>query len=274
MPSTARSAGTGATGCPVPSSASMRWMTVSCAIRRIQNPTVWSGAYHEPAGSVGLREANSARRPGLGLGALAHGQGLVQVHLADVAGQVGDGPARTGRHRRAGFGRHDGPQADEVGREAVEESGVLHAEQFSTCSRPARPGSHLAPNSRIWAPDCRAMHMADLTPNGGSARVNQEQDQSQQVTFSLGDHAIRSPIIRFGLADASRWWRRADHLFGGGGRQSAPQAGAVSPSYLLLLRVRELQPGSGMSAAGLPASARRHAGAAIPTAIMARRAGP
>ena len=59
MPSTARSAGTGATGCPVPSSASMRWMTVSCAIRRIQNPTVWSRAYHEPAGSVGLRAANS-----------------------------------------------------------------------------------------------------------------------------------------------------------------------------------------------------------------------
>jgi len=29
---------------------------------------------------------------------------------------------------------------------------------------------------------------------GGSARVNQEQDQSQKVTFSLGGHAIRSPI--------------------------------------------------------------------------------
>jgi hypothetical protein len=29
----------------------------------------------------------------VGLGAVAHGPGLVQVHLADVAGQVGDGPA-------------------------------------------------------------------------------------------------------------------------------------------------------------------------------------
>ena len=66
MPSTARSAGTGATGCPVPSSASMRWMTVSCAIRRIQKPTVWSGVYQEPAGSSGLRAANSSTQPGVG----------------------------------------------------------------------------------------------------------------------------------------------------------------------------------------------------------------
>ena len=64
--------------------------------------------------------------------ALAHSQGLVQVHLADVAGQVGDSPAGTARHRRGGVGRHHGPQAGEVDREAVEESGILHAEQFST----------------------------------------------------------------------------------------------------------------------------------------------
>ncbi len=63
MPSMARSAGTGCTGCPAPSSASMRWMTVSWAIRRIQKPTVWSGAYQEPAGSSGRRAANSARSP-------------------------------------------------------------------------------------------------------------------------------------------------------------------------------------------------------------------
>src|SRR4051812_31528134 len=63
MPSTARSAGIGATGCPVPSSASMRWMTVSCAIRRIQNPTVRSGVYQEPAGSSGSRVANSSSSP-------------------------------------------------------------------------------------------------------------------------------------------------------------------------------------------------------------------
>ena len=41
----------------------MRWMTVSCAIRRIQKPTVWSGVYHEPAGSDGSRPANSASSP-------------------------------------------------------------------------------------------------------------------------------------------------------------------------------------------------------------------
>src|SRR5215469_17333718 len=39
------------------------------------------------------------------------------------------------------------------------------------------------------------------------------------------------PIIRPLRADAGRWWRRADYLFGGG--QPVPQTGAVSPHYLL-----------------------------------------
>src|SRR4029450_1870054 len=108
---------------------------------------------------VGQRERppvrHLLRRPRVGLGALAHGQGLVQVHLADVAGQGGDGPAGgararpggggrggdgpagTARHRRGGVGRHHGPQAGEVGREAFEQSGSLHGEQFSTCPRVA-----------------------------------------------------------------------------------------------------------------------------------------
>ena len=60
MPSTARSSGTGATGSRAPSSASIRWITVSCAIRRIQNPTVWSGPYQVPLGSAGSRAANSS----------------------------------------------------------------------------------------------------------------------------------------------------------------------------------------------------------------------
>ena len=60
MPSTARSVGTVATGCCVPSSASMRWMTVSWAMRLIQKPTLWSGLYQEPAGSSGLRVASVA----------------------------------------------------------------------------------------------------------------------------------------------------------------------------------------------------------------------
>jgi hypothetical protein len=117
----------------------MRWMTVSCAIRRIQKPTVWSGVYQEPAGSrlaggelgahpgVGPVEQRErlfthelGRRPPVGLGALAHGQGLVQVHLTDMAGQVGDTPAGTARHRRGRVGRHDAAQAGEVGSETLE----------------------------------------------------------------------------------------------------------------------------------------------------------
>src|SRR3712207_7349673 len=41
----------------------------------------------------------SGRWPLLGLGALAHRGDLVQVHLSDVTGQVGDRPPRAGRHR-------------------------------------------------------------------------------------------------------------------------------------------------------------------------------
>ena len=55
MPSWARSAGIGAIGAPAPSSASTRWMTVSWAIRRIQNPTVWSGPYQVNAADSGAR---------------------------------------------------------------------------------------------------------------------------------------------------------------------------------------------------------------------------
>src|SRR5215203_3358137 len=73
MPSRARSAGTGATRSPVPSSASMRWITVSCAIRRIQKPTVWSGVYQEPAGSSGLRVANSLIRSAYARSSSANG---------------------------------------------------------------------------------------------------------------------------------------------------------------------------------------------------------
>lgn len=56
----------------------------------------------------------------------------MQIHLAEVAGQVGDSPARTARHRRAEIGRRHSPQTGQVNRQAVKESGILHAEQFST----------------------------------------------------------------------------------------------------------------------------------------------
>jgi hypothetical protein len=70
----------------------------------------------------------------VGLGALAHGQGLVQVHLTDMADQAGDTPAGTAQHRRGRAGRHDGAQAGDVGSETVEEPGMLHARQSSICS--------------------------------------------------------------------------------------------------------------------------------------------
>jgi hypothetical protein len=72
------------------------------------------------------------RRPGLGLGALTHGERLMQVDLTNVVGQVGDCPAGTGRYGRAKVYRHDGPEAGEVGREAVEKFGIIHAQQFNT----------------------------------------------------------------------------------------------------------------------------------------------
>ena len=87
--------------------------------------------------------------PRIGLGALLHGQGLVQVYLADVAGQIGNRPAGTGRHRRGEAGGRDGPQAGEVGRQAVQEPGVLHAAQSSTCpGQSARPGSRVTGQPR------------------------------------------------------------------------------------------------------------------------------
>ena len=53
---------------------------------------------------------------------------------------------------------------------------------------------------------------------------------------------IRSPIIRFHLADAGRSWRRADYLFGGAG-----QAGA-----LLARQRRTGNPGTGSLAPPIP----------------------
>ncbi len=60
MPSSATSSSIAATGSPSACSASTRWITVSCAIRRTQKPTVWSGSYHVGVGSSGLRASNSA----------------------------------------------------------------------------------------------------------------------------------------------------------------------------------------------------------------------
>ena len=60
MPSMARSSGTGVTGRPAACSASIRWITVSCAILRIQKPTVWSGSYQVGVGEPGSRVLSSA----------------------------------------------------------------------------------------------------------------------------------------------------------------------------------------------------------------------
>jgi hypothetical protein len=37
-----------------------------------------------------------------------------------------------------------------------------------------------------------------------------------QSVMSMAVTRAGSPIIRFQLADAALWWRRADYLFGGG----------------------------------------------------------
>jgi len=116
--------------CPAPSAGfRIRRSGPGCARSRPDRPAcgrrTCPAAWRRP---VEQRERLGVRqlllRPRLGLGALAHGQGLVQVHPADVAGQVGDGPAGTARHRLAKARRHDGPQAGEAGREAVEEPGL------------------------------------------------------------------------------------------------------------------------------------------------------
>jgi hypothetical protein len=60
MPSSASSSDTGAGGVPAASSASTRWIRVSCGIRRYQNPTVWSGSYQVGEGSPGSRRSSSA----------------------------------------------------------------------------------------------------------------------------------------------------------------------------------------------------------------------
>ena len=52
MPSTARSGATGVSA-PTALSTSRRWIEVSCAIRRSQNPTVWSGGHQVAAWSPG-----------------------------------------------------------------------------------------------------------------------------------------------------------------------------------------------------------------------------
>src|SRR5580700_11278149 len=59
MPSTASASST-ALGGPNCVSTSTRWTTVSSAMRRYQNPTVWSGSHHDHARSFGECAASSA----------------------------------------------------------------------------------------------------------------------------------------------------------------------------------------------------------------------
>ena len=59
MPSTASAASRGVAG-PNANSASAPWIAVSCAIRRAQNPTVWSSGHQVGDGSVGSWTRNIA----------------------------------------------------------------------------------------------------------------------------------------------------------------------------------------------------------------------
>jgi hypothetical protein len=99
-------------------------MTVSRS-RQSRNP--WSGAGNlpdigspRPVSRCQHRPTFLTHSPLTARHCLTH-KTVSPQHLADVAGQVGDGPAGTARHRRAGVGRHNRPRAGEVGRKAVED---------------------------------------------------------------------------------------------------------------------------------------------------------
>jgi hypothetical protein len=66
----------------------------------------------------------------------------------------------------------------------------------------------------------------DLNPHGAVITLS---DRSHMVVNQA--NARRTPIIRFRLADAGRWRRCADYLFGGRAGRSTPHAGAISPRH-------------------------------------------